>query len=92
MQATADYGPDNPRDWNASHPALSSPLAPHETAGVLRLNRAGYLGTEIMELTGMRATVLVAALQQAMEDENEAHRQGRPIHDSLIEEEKSAEG
>lgn len=89
---TVEHGPDNPREWSASHPSLSSPLAPHETAGVLRTSRAGYLGNEIMEMTGMRATVLVAALQKAMDDEGNAHRQGRQIYDSLIEEEKSAEG
>lgn len=71
-------------DWDPNHQLLKSPQAPHETAGVLRMQRAGYPGAEMMKTLKVRATSLVKQLQNAMEEENKAHQAGRPIHDALI--------
>lgn len=75
------------RDWNdpAVRGALYRVDAPHETAAVLRLNRAGYSGPHMMQIMRVRATQLMAALQKAMDLEQDAYRRGLPIHDSLIE-------
>lgn len=71
-------------DWDPNDPILKSSLAPHETAGVLRVQRSGKRGAELMKLMKIRGTVLIKQLQKAMDDEGEAHRAGRPIHDALI--------
>lgn len=79
------YGPDNPRNWDPNHPQLRSPLAPHETSAVMRAQRAGYRGTELVKLMRMPALKVVRALEKALDEEGAATRQSRPIHDSLIE-------
>jgi len=71
-------------DWSADDPILKSPLAPHETAGVLRFHRAGHKGAEIMKLFKLRGTKLMKLMQKAMDDEGAAARANRPIHDALI--------
>ena len=71
-------------DWDPNDPMLKSSLAPHETVGVLRMHRAGYKGAETMKLLRLRGTQLMRSLQKAMDEETEAHRAGRPIHDALI--------
>ena len=59
-------------DWNPNHPLLKSTAAPHETAAVLRMQRAGYGGSAIMRIL------------RAVDDETIASRAGRPIHDAKI--------
>lgn len=83
MNAVEDFGPENPRDWDVSHPSLSSP-APHETSGVLRMHRSGKKGADIMVALKMRGTELMSSLQKAIDDETAAAKAGRPIHDALI--------
>ncbi|ALA48171.1 hypothetical protein AU152_gp58 [Mycobacterium phage Phlei] len=73
-----------PRDWDPDDPMLKSPLAPHETAAVLRMQRAGFSGMETMSLLNMRATQLMGAVKKAMDDEQRAFNAGIPIHDDLI--------
>ncbi|BBX09461.1 hypothetical protein [Mycolicibacterium aichiense] len=73
-----------PRDWDPNHPMLRSPLAPHETAGVLRVHRAGFKGPDILKLLKMRATRLSRELERAISAEQEAAHQGRKIHDAKI--------
>lgn len=82
MTKTAEYGPDNPRDWDPNHPMLRSPRAPHETAGVLRAQRAGYTGKELMNMFRLRGTALMRSLQNAMDAESQAYAVQLPIHDA----------
>jgi hypothetical protein len=71
-------------DWNPNDPLLQSPRAPHETAAALRLPRAGYPGPEIAKLLKLKGTKLMHQLQQALDQEGEAHRRGVKIHDSTV--------
>ncbi|QFG12572.1 hypothetical protein PBI_TOAKA_73 [Mycobacterium phage Toaka] len=74
------HGPDNPRDWDPNHPLLKSGAAPHETAGLMRIHRAGYSGDFIRKAFKLGARTLAKAFEQAMEAENKAARQHRDIH------------
>ncbi|QJD52536.1 hypothetical protein PBI_AN9_74 [Mycobacterium phage AN9] len=78
------YGPDNPREWDPNDPKLKSPYAPHETAAVLRMNRAGFKGAHTMKLLRLRGTQLMNQIQRAMDVEQAAHRARRPIHDARV--------
>ena len=78
------YGPDNPRDWDPNHKSLLSPMAPHETAGVLRVHRAGYKGSELIKVLNMRGTQMMNALRRAMDCEGIASSRGVPIHDAVF--------
>ena len=84
VKTAADYGPDNPRDWDPNHPSLKSSLAPHETAGVLRMHRAGKKGAELMKLLRLRGTKLMNQMQKALDAELGAAKAGRDIYDALI--------
>jgi hypothetical protein len=85
MQAPPiEHGPDNPRDWTTAHPSLLAQNTPHETAGVLRIHRAGRSGKEIMKALGLRGTSLMKQMQKAIDDESHAHACGRDIHDAPI--------
>ncbi|AXH46805.1 helix-turn-helix DNA-binding domain protein [Mycobacterium phage Acolyte] len=70
--------------WDPNHPSLKSPIAPHETAGVLRMHRAGYKGADIMKILKLRGTRLMSQMQRALDEETRAGHAGRPIHDGLI--------
>ncbi|MGZ6983250.1 MAG: hypothetical protein ACXVH5_13880 [Ilumatobacteraceae bacterium] len=48
------------------------------------MHRAGMSGPKLMKFLRLRATGLMAKLQQAMDMERDAHRRGLPIHDALI--------
>lgn len=89
MNKTDEYGPDNPRAWDPNHPTLKSKAAPHETAAVLRMHRAGYKGADIMKLFKLRGTKLMNQMQRALNDETVAAHQGRDIHDAKITVEKN---
>lgn len=80
----AEYGPDNPRDWNPNHPMLTSPYAPHETAAVLRFQRSGLRGTALMKACRLKGTQLMKKLEQALADEKRAEQGCRPIHDARV--------
>lgn len=71
-------------DWDPNHRLLKSPIAPHETAAVLRMHRSGHKGSDIMKLFKLRGTTLMRQMQKALEDETRAGRAGRPIHDAKI--------
>ena len=71
-------------DWNPNHPLLKSTAAPHETAAVLRMQRAGYGGSAIMRILRVKGTVLMREIKRAVDDETIASRAGRPIHDAKI--------
>lgn len=68
-------------DLNTGHPALPDQGAPHETAAVLRMQRAGWPAPRIQGILKMRPAQLMSALQKALDDEGEASRRGCPIHD-----------
>lgn len=80
----AEYGPDNPRDWNPNHPSLTATDAPHETAAVMRIHRTGRPASEMMKLLKLRGAALTSQMQKAIDDEVRAARAGRPIFDSLF--------
>ncbi|AHJ86433.1 hypothetical protein 40AC_70 [Mycobacterium phage 40AC] len=72
------------KDWDPNHPLLRSPLAPHETAAVLRMHRAGHKGAKIMSILKLRGTALMKQMEKALADETSAAAQGRKIHDAKI--------
>ncbi|AOZ61308.1 hypothetical protein SEA_DARTHPHADER_68 [Mycobacterium phage DarthPhader] len=78
------HSPDNPRDWNPNHPMLKSAYAPHETAGVLRMQRAGHSGADIMKTLKIKASALTKQFSKAIDAEQAAHNRGQAIYDSVI--------
>jgi hypothetical protein len=74
----------NKKDWSPDDPVLASPHAPHEVAAVLRMQRAGWPGAELMQVLGLRASKLMWALSASREEEEQASRANRPIHDARI--------
>ncbi|AXH48840.1 hypothetical protein SEA_STEAMY_66 [Mycobacterium phage Steamy] len=80
----AKHCPDNPREWDPNHLTLSSPLAPHETSGLLRMHRAGHSGEQIMKTLKVRAADFTRQFSKALDAEQAAHDQGRPIYDAKI--------
>ncbi|MBV6758377.1 hypothetical protein [Rhodococcus opacus] len=86
--ATADrFSPRNPRPWSTAHLSLSEPAisaAPHETAGVLRMQRHGMRGPQIVEKVGMSGAVIESQMYKALGAEETANTAGRPIHDAAI--------
>ncbi|AEL17891.1 hypothetical protein TRIXIE_69 [Mycobacterium phage Trixie] len=71
-------------NWDPNHPMLKSTAAPHETAAVLRMHRAGYKGADIMKLFKLRGTRLMKQMQRALDEETRAANAGRPVHDAVI--------
>lgn len=84
MTDQMEFGPDNPRNWDPNAPELTSLDAPHETAAVLRMQRAGKKGVEIMKLLRMRGTALMDELRHAMDSESDAAEAGVDIYDAPI--------
>lgn len=79
------HNTDNPRDWDPNHPSLKSPLAPHESAAVLRMHRAGMTGVDMMKILKCRGGRLTKMFQRGLDVEGIAAMRGVPIYDSLIE-------
>ncbi|AEJ93363.1 hypothetical protein SEA_KIPPER29_71 [Mycobacterium phage Kipper29] len=71
-------------DWNPDDKILKSPLAPHESAAVLRMHRAGHKGADTLKILKVRATKLMKQMQRALDEETRAAHAGRPIHDAKI--------
>jgi hypothetical protein len=84
MTKPDEHGPTNPREWDPNHQLLKSPQAPHETAGFLRMHRAGYKGADIMKMFKLRGTQMQRQMQKALDDETQASDRRRDIHDALI--------
>ncbi|UJD21169.1 hypothetical protein SEA_SORORFAGO_72 [Mycobacterium phage SororFago] len=84
MTKTDEHGPDNPRAWDPNHPLLKSTGAPHETNGVMRAHRAGRTGKELVQILKLKPLALSKALSRAMDEENEAAKRGRDIHDAVF--------
>ncbi|UJD20906.1 hypothetical protein SEA_ZIMMER_68 [Mycobacterium phage Zimmer] len=78
------YSPNHPRDWDPNHPMLKSAHAPHETAGVLRMQRAGHSGADIMKTLKIKASVLTKQFSKAIDAEQAAHSRGQAIYDAVI--------
>lgn len=74
----------NPFESNPDDITLTVRKAPHETAAVLRLYRAGMIPPAICRVLGMSKRQLQHELQSALDDESEAHRLGLPIHDAAV--------
>ena len=75
-----DPQPENPREWDPNHWTLFLKNAPYETAGILRMQRSGIPGNEIRKSLRLRGTQLMRELQNALDQETEAHRVGRYVH------------
>lgn len=71
-------------DWDPNHRLLKSTAAPHETAAVLRMQRAGWKGADMLKLFKVRSQNLVRQMQRALNAETEAGHAGRPIHDARV--------
>lgn len=61
---------------------LTDPRAPHETAAVLRLHRAGWPAPKICGLLKISKDQLVHELNRAIDDETQAGLAKLPIHDA----------
>lgn len=91
------FEPRDTSDWPAElftlpgHPALRSQLAPHETAGILRVHRAGTPGGKLAVLFKLPGVLLMRALQSALDQEGVAHQSGREIHDDTLTKKAAAE-
>lgn len=65
-------------------PFWKSPLAPHETAGVLRMQRAGWPGGKIMAMFRLTGTKLMDQIQNELDREGEASRRDVPVYDAQM--------
>jgi hypothetical protein len=70
--------------------AVETPPAAHETAAVLRMHRQGMSAPRICQVLKISKQQLVLELRIAMDDEQEAHRLGHPIHDDGLPADQSA--
>lgn len=57
---------------------------PHETGGLLRMYRAGFTGTKMVQMFEIHPVALAQRLQKDVDLEHTAHHMGRPIHDARI--------
>lgn len=71
-------------NWNPNDPILKAPATAHETRATLRVLRAGWPGPQIAETLKLHGVQLMQSLQAALDEEGEAHRARRPIHDARI--------
>lgn len=71
------------KEPDPNDPLLAAPAA-HETAGVLRMQRAGIPGPEIMRMLNLRGTELMKQLQRGLDQETIAHQRGLPIYDERM--------
>ncbi|AHG23856.1 hypothetical protein CH25_gp30 [Mycobacterium phage EagleEye] len=81
MTKLADFSPENPRDWDPNHPSLRSPIAPHETGGLLRIRRSGATAKDMLKLFKIGPQALANSFNKAMANENDAAHAGRDIYD-----------
>ncbi|ANA87015.1 hypothetical protein SEA_STROSAHL_81 [Gordonia phage Strosahl] len=91
MTQTDEFGPDNPREWTTETDTLSEEQmlkAPHETAGILRMQRNGIHGKDIMRLLRRKGQQVMLDLRDAMDAESDAIEADVPIHDPIIRKEK----
>jgi hypothetical protein len=63
---------------------LTSPEAPHETAAVLRMHRAGIPVPRICAILGISKQQLIHEMNAAVDDETHAGRAGLKIHDATV--------
>ena len=85
----AEFSPDKPRAWDPNHPSLNPVGAPHETAGALRMQRNGYNGEAIAATLGttrlgIKRTDVVDLLNAAVNGEEQAQFENRPVHCETI--------
>lgn len=75
--------------WNpeTSDPELEKP-GPFEPSAVMRMHRAGVQRQNILNILKLRGTQLLKQLETSKIEEADALKNGRPIHNALIEEEK----
>lgn len=67
----------------------SAEWAPHETAGVMRMVRAGIRGTAVAETLGAKQADVVESLENCIGDEKAAAYIGVPIHDAILTHQKA---
>jgi hypothetical protein len=69
-------------DWTTADPSLHDGKAPHETRASVRMHRNGWPGLKIMERLNLRGSELMSSMQAGLDEEGDAHRAHRPIHDA----------
>ena len=62
---------------------------PHETAGVMRMVRAGIRGTDVAKTLNAKQADVVASLENCIGDEKVAAYIGVPIHDAILTHQKA---
>jgi hypothetical protein len=80
LPAVPEDGPDSPKEREQ----LSPKLAPHETAAVLRMHRAGFTAGQICETISISKHQLRHEIQMAIDDEATAGLLGVPIYDARV--------
>lgn len=85
---TSDYPSelfDLPND-----PKLKSPLAPHETGGMLRVQRSGVPGRQLGNMFNISTAAAVDEMNRNISDEWDKDETGVPIHDGKLSKESAA--
>lgn len=71
-----------PKELDALH---ATEGVPHETSGVLRMNRAGMAGPQISKTLGLPiGPQMMQAMQRGLDQETAASEAGVPIHDAGV--------
>lgn len=73
-----------PMEFDTGDPTLRDDTSAHETAAVLRLQRAGWPGPVIMRTLGVSLAYVMNNIAIASSDEAEAKRLGRPVHCATV--------
>lgn len=81
MPQLEQYGPDNPRPWDPNDVRLKSKYAPHETGGVLRMQRVGFTGSEMTKMFRVSPAKLMSDIRNQLNAEDDASKRNKPIHD-----------
>ena len=74
------------KEWSPDDPILISPHAPHEVAGVLRMQQSGWPAPKIAKELGMRGSRLINEITKALYEARYAAKANRPVYDQTIRE------
>lgn len=73
-----------PVEFSTDHPSLLAKDAPHESRGVIRAYRAGWLGPRLSELLGVSQSALTAQVKDGLDEEGCASAAKRAIYDARV--------
>lgn len=73
-----------PVEFSTEHPSLLAKDAPHESRGVIRAYRAGWIGPRLSELLGVSQSALTAQVKDGLDEEGCASAAKRAIYDARV--------